>query len=458
MLVPVSSSKRATRRLAALARVCVLLAWAVPAAAQGLVEDVLVHGNHTTPTDQVLALAGLSAGQPMAATRLADVERRLRESGRFADVSVQVRQRSLDPAGPVMVVIVVTERAGVSDRVLSPGLARRLRAALMLGPILQYDDGYGATYGLRPALVDRPWRNLNISAPLTWGGERRAAVEAAQTLTGPVRGQLRAGGGIDRRVNPFYDVADTRRSGWVRADLSLTSWWRVSGDVRRSLVRFADTDARQWSGGVATVVDPRADDYATALGMRAGAGVDWLQLDGRWAPPLRRTNADVAVSLPLIRWVTVRPTAPPADGDEDGDAGGGSGSGAGRSVVLALRARTTRASAPLPAWEQALLGGALNLRGVRPGAAVGDNATAVSAELRFAGGLTPLARAGLRAFLDGAAVSPAGVRLRDEALTWGAGGGLFLQLGGRTASLDVGWPLGGGRPRLHVQFGGGLGR
>lgn len=450
--------------LRALLRVALVFLWAGSASAQGVVEVVLVHGNHTTPTDQVLALADLTPGQPATAALVAQVERRLRESGRFADVSVQVRQRSLDPAGPVMVVIVVTERAGVSDRVLSPGLARRLRAALMLGPILQYDDGYGATYGLRPTLVDRPWRNLNISAPLTWGGERKAAIEAAQTLTGPLRGQLRAGGGIDRRINPFYDVADTRRSGWVRADLSPTSWWRVSGDVRRSLVRFAGTDARQWSGGVATVFDPRADDYATALGMRAGAGVDWLQLDGRSVPPIRRTSADIAVSLPLIRLVTVRSTAPPADGDEDGDgdadqdAGGGSGSGSVRSVVLALRARTTRASAPLPAWEQALLGGALNLRGVRPGAAVGDNATAVSAEVRFAGGLTPLARAGLRAFLDGAAVSPAGVRLRDEALTWGAGGGLFLQLGGRTASLDVGWPLSGGRPRLHVQFGVGLGR
>ena len=450
--------------LRALLRVALVFLWAGSASAQGVVEVVLVHGNHTTPTDRVLALADLTPGQPATAALVAQVERRLRESGRFADVTVQVRQRSLDPAGPVMVVIVVKERAGVSDRVLSPGLARRLRAALMLGPILQYDDGYGATYGLRPTLVDRPWRNLNISAPLTWGGGRKAAIEAAQTLTGPLRGQLRAGGGIDRRINPFYDVADTRRSGWVRADLSPTSWWRVSGDVRRSLVRFAGTDARQWSGGVATVFDPRADDYATALGMRAGAGVDWLQLDGRSVPPIRRTSADVAVSLPLIRLVTVRSTAPPADGDEDGDgdagqnAGGGSGSGSVRSVVLALRARTTRASAPLPAWEQALLGGALNLRGVRPGAAVGDNATAVSAEVRFAGGLTPLARAGLRAFLDGAAVSPAGVRLRDEALTWGAGGGLFLQIGGRTASLDVGWPLSGGRPRLHVQFGVGLGR
>jgi len=446
--------------LRAVVRIVLLLVWAGAASAQGVVEAVLVHGNHTTPTDQVLTLAGITPGQTATAALVAEVERRLRDSGRFADVTVQTRLRSLDEAGPILLVILVVERPGVSDAELEPGLARRLRAALMLGPILQYDDGYGATYGVRPTLVDRPWRSMNLSVPLTWGGERKAAIEAAQTLTGPVRGQLRAGGGIDRRVNPFYDVADTRRSGWVRADLSPTSWWRVSGTVRRSLVRFADTDARQWTGGVSSVIDPQADDYATTLGMRAGAGVDWLQLDGRSVPPIRRTRADVAVSLPLLTRVAVRSTAPPPDVDEDGDGdtGGASGGGPGRSVVLALRARTTRASAPLPAWEQALLGGALNLRGVRPGAAVGDNATAVSAELRFAGGLTPLARAGLRAFLDGAAVSPAGVRLRDEALTWGAGGGLFLQLGGRTASLDVGWPLSGGRPRLHFQFGVGPGR
>lgn len=446
--------------LRAVVRVVLLLVWAGAASAQGVVEAVLVHGNHTTPTDQVLTLAGFTPGQTATAALVVEIERRLRDSGRFADVTVQTRLRSLDEAGPLLLVIVVVERPGVSDAALEPGLARRLRAALMLGPILQYDDGYGATYGVRPTLVDRPWRNMNISVPLTWGGERKAAVEAAQFLSGPVRGQVRAGGGLTRRINPFYDVADTRRTGWVTADLSPRRWWRVSGAIRRSLVQFADTDARQWTGGVSTVIDPRADDYATAPGMRAGAGVDWLHLDGRSARPIRRTSADVTFLLPLSGWVAGRPAAPPADreGDDDGNAAGASGGGPGRSVVLALRARTTRASAPLPAWEQALLGGALNLRGVRPGAAVGDNTTAVSGELRISRGSSALDRTGLRAFLDGAAVSPAGVRLRDEALTWGAGGGLFLQLAGGTASLDVGWPLSGGRPRLHVQFSVGLGR
>lgn len=419
-------------------RLAVLLAWAVSASAQGLVEDVLVHGNHTTPTDQVLALAGVSTGQDLAATVPAEIERRLRASGRFTDVSVQIRQRTLEASGPVLLVIVVTERPGISDRVLSPGLFRRLGAALQLGPVLQYDDGYGATYGLRPALVDRPRRNMNLLLPLTWGGERKAALELSQSFLGRVRGQVRAGAGIDRRINPHFDVADTRRSGWMRADLSPRPWWRVAGQARRSRVTFAGTESRQWVTGVSTAVDSRPDEWAAAFGGRVGAGIDWLRVDGQTDSAIRRTSVDAALTVPVF--------------------GGRGATGGWSAPLLSVRARTQRASAPLPAWEQALLGGALSLRGVRPGAAVGDNLTTLSAELRTSRGLTPLARAGLRAFLDGAAVSPAGVRLRDEALTWGAGGGLFIQLGGQTLGLDVAWPLAGGRPRLHLQIGAGLGR
>lgn len=415
-----------------------LLAWAVSAAAQGLIDDVLVHGNHTTPTSEVLAIAAVPTGQVMTATLVADVERRLRASGRFADVSVQVRQRSLEASGPVMLVIVVTEQPGISDRVLSPGVFRRLGSALQVGPLLQYDDGYGATYGLRPAVSDRPWRDMNFSVPLTWGGERKAALEVSQSLRGRLRGQLRAGVGIDRRINPHFEVADTRRSGWLRADLSPRPWWRVAGLARRSQVRFADTDAPQWVAGVSTSVDSRPDEWAAALGGRVGAGIDWLRLDRQTGGAIRRASADVALTVPVL---------------------GGRGAAGGWSApVLAVRAGTQRASAPLPPWEQALLGGALSLRGIRPGAAVGDNLTTISAELRSSRGLTPLARAGLRTFLDGAAVSASGQPLRNEVLGWGAGGGLFVQVGGQTIGLDVAWPLAGGRPRLHLQVGAGLSR
>ena len=416
---------------------CLLIS-APAALAQGLLEDVIVHGNHTTPTADVLTLAGVTTGQAITPTLLTDVERRLRDSGRFADVSVQIRQRSLDASGPVMLVIVVTERPGISDRVLSPGLFRRLGSALQVGPVLQYDDGYGATYGLRPALSDRPWRNMNIVMPLTWGGDRKAALEVLQSFQGRLRGQVRAGAGIDRRVNPHFEVADTRRSGWLRADLSPRPWWRVSGQARRSQVRFAGVEANQWVTGVSSFIDSRPDEWAAALGGRVGAGVDWLRLDGQSGGAIRRTSADAAVTVPAF---------------------GGRGAAGGWSApVLSVRARTQRASAPLPLWEQALLGGALSLRGLRPGVSVGDNLTTVSAELRTSRGLTPLARAGVRAFLDGGAVSAAGQALRDEQLTWGAGGGVFLQFGGQTLALDVAWPRTGGRPRLHLQIGAGLGR
>ena len=80
--------------LRAFVRVVLLLLWASSASAQGVVEAVLVHGNHTTPTDQVLTLAGITPGQTATAALVVEVERRLRDSGRFADVTVQTRLRT----------------------------------------------------------------------------------------------------------------------------------------------------------------------------------------------------------------------------------------------------------------------------------------------------------------------------------------------------------------------------
>ena len=42
-----------------------ILLLAAPAAAQEIVGEVRVHGNHTTPDADVLSLAGLSVGSPV---------------------------------------------------------------------------------------------------------------------------------------------------------------------------------------------------------------------------------------------------------------------------------------------------------------------------------------------------------------------------------------------------------
>ena len=89
-------------RLARHVIVFVVLLAALPflAAAQtaDVIADVRVHGNHVTSNEQVLKMAGVSIGAPFTATTLQEVERRLRDSGKFDTVEVLKRFASIaDP-------------------------------------------------------------------------------------------------------------------------------------------------------------------------------------------------------------------------------------------------------------------------------------------------------------------------------------------------------------------------
>ncbi len=71
----------------------------------------------------------------------------------------------------------------------------------MFLPILNFEDGYGFTYGVRVARPDPLGRRSQLSFPLTWGGDKRAAVELDKNFArGPVTGSKRErpcrGGGI----------------------------------------------------------------------------------------------------------------------------------------------------------------------------------------------------------------------------------------------------------------------
>ena len=101
--------------------------------------------------------------------------------------------------------------------------------------------------------------------------------------------------------------------------------------------------------------------------------------------------------------------------------------GVGGQAVLAARVLYEGASAPLPPYEQSLLGGVGTLRGWDFGARVGDRLLAASVELRLSLS-SPLAtgKTGFRLFYDTAAVWNAG-SVRDELLK-GVGVGVFVSL------------------------------
>jgi len=78
-------------------------------AAERLV-DVLVHGNHTTPDADVIAIAGLTIGAPLAPDAMAAATKRLESADRFEAVEIRKRYRSIEHADEVVLVILIDER------------------------------------------------------------------------------------------------------------------------------------------------------------------------------------------------------------------------------------------------------------------------------------------------------------------------------------------------------------
>jgi hypothetical protein len=403
--------------------VLAFLASAVPAAAQTeeRIADVRVHGNHTTPDADVLAISGLAAGDPATAERLQQAEARLRASRRFEGVEVRRRFASIADPTAILVVIVVNEHPGAGTGTPIPGPLRRLRLATMWVPILGYADGYGFTYGLRFAFIDPFGPRTRISVPLTWGGERRAGVETERTFE---RGPLTSATGsvsVYRHVNPHYDVPDLRLEARGRVERVLTPWLRAGAGARTARVEFAGAEARHTAAGADVELDTRLDPSFPRNAVHALVGWEHLSFDGGSAGRLLGDlRGYAAVHGP---------------------------------TVLALRAQFAHARDALPRSEQPLLGGSGSLRGYRIGHRAGDSMAAVSAELRvpLTSPLT-LVRIGAKAFVDAGTTWSSSERLADRAFDRGIGGGVYAGVAAAVLNVDVAWAE-SGKARGHVGFG-----
>ena len=384
------------------------------------ITEIRVHGNHTTPDADVLALSGLEPGVEASEARLKEAERKLKDTGRFEGVEMRRRYLSIDDPSRILVMIVVDEHPAVSASDLTPGPLKKLRAAQMWMPILKHEDGYGFTYGARLAYKDTLGDRSRLSVPLTWGGERRIGLDAERSFDGPIS-VVRGGVALYRRVNPFYDVPDTRTEALVGADRIFTPWFRagVSGSVAN--VDFGpDYEQRISAVGFGTVLDTRIDPSFPRNAIHTQIG--WQRLffgesAGRWA-----TDARGYVGI-------------------------------GGSLVVALRAQLIKADNSLPAAEQSLLGGSGTVRGYRTGSRAGDNLFAASAELRIP--LTsPLdfGRFGVKAFVDAGTAWNHGERYDDEPFDRGIGGGVFFGAGPFIIDLDIAKPR-EGNPRAHFGMG-----
>jgi outer membrane protein assembly factor BamA len=400
----------------------VALLLAAQVSAVEVVGEVRIHGNHTTPNEAVLALVGDVVGQPATDALLAEVAGRIEKSGRFSGVDVRKRYRSIDNPADVLLVVVVDERPGVSDTNPVVGPWKRVTASGMFLPVLNYADGYGFTYGARISFIGGLGPRSRITMPLTWGGERQAQVEVERSFERGPLARVVGGGGILRRENPFYEIGDTRTEARVRVESAPRPWLQLGAGTRLANVQFADYDDRVTTVGADAAFDTRVDPAYPRNAVLASLGWERLDFSGPAPPasgvaPIDRTGSFHRTTTDLRGYLGLLGPS-----------------------VLAVRGLSIVASAPLPPYEQALLGGAATLRGYDAGYRAGDNLVAASAELRipFTSPIN-VGRLGVRAFADWGAVYPHGARMADQRLEAGYGGGVFIHLTVLTMGMDAAW-------------------
>jgi hypothetical protein len=401
-------------------------AQADPQAAE-VIREVRIHGNAWLTDDEVLKLAGVTVGERLAPAAEKAIEQRLKESRRFETVEVRKRYRSLDDPTDVALVLVVHERPGVRSAASggtgkAPPAWRRLTSRLMFFPIVNYDDGYGLTYGGRVSAVNLLGAGERLSVPLTLGGTKRAAIEVERTFkTGPLT-RVFSSLGIWNRENPHFNLDDQRVELKARAERQFAQLFRTGVEATRSSVSFGQLDDHLWTIGADAAVDTRGDPAFPGNAVVLGGG--WSALHVRGASKINRYKADVRGYLRLI----------------------------GQSV-LAARLQYDTTDATLPPYERLLLGGASNLRGFRAGAFDADRMAITSGELRVP--ITSVlhgAKLGVTAFIDAAKAVDFGARLQDAEWHRGAGGGIFLIAPLVRLNLDIAHGFSGGT-RVNIGTG-----
>ena len=399
----------------------------VPNPTQEVVREIRVHGNAYLTDAEVLALAGIAAGDPVSPETLTAIEKRLKDSGRFETIQIRKRYRSLTDPTDIAIVLVVHEKPGVRSindptaPIFTPW--RRVRSRVMFLPILNYGDGYGFTYGARFSTMDLLGAGERLSVPLTWGGVRRVAIEAErQFKRGPLT-RVDSSLGIWQRENPRFEIDDRRVEFKGRAEKEFATILRLSADGSRSNVTFATLDDRLWTVGTNVALDTRGSPSFPRNAVYLGAG--WTGMHVNSAPRINRYTAEARGYLGVIG-----------------------------QAVIAGRVQYTGADTTLPPYERLLLGGAPTLRGYSTGSFDGDKLLITSAEVRvpitsvISGGTF-----GVTAFMDAGKIIDHTGRFDDVKWQQGVGGGIFLIASVFKINLDVAHGIDNKKTRVHLATG-----
>jgi outer membrane protein assembly factor BamA len=391
--------------------------------AREVVAEIRVHGNLVTPDAEVRRLAGAPIGMTVGPQTSEEVAARLRATKRFRNVEVLKRFASIADPTQIVLVIVVDEgpvRIEVTGDPNRPTRVVRDRGLnLLVLPVLHFQDGYGLTYGARVSLPNPAGTRSRLSFPLTWGGEKRAAVELDKDFEhGPVS---RAGGSVSfsRRTHPFFREDEDRARLSVSAERQVVKPLRVGTAAGWQRVSFMDAEDQFVHVGADVVVDTRLDPLLARNAVYARAS--WERLGFRSGEAMKRSELEGRGYLGLF----------------------------GQSVLV-VRALREDSDKPLPVYFKPMLGGLANLRGFRAGTAIGDTLVAGAAELRVP--LTsPLhvGKIGVSVFLDAGTVYDKGDRLAVQTLKQGYGAGFWFSAAFLQLNLTVAHGR-GGSTRLHA--------
>jgi outer membrane protein assembly factor BamA len=404
-----------------------------------VIAEVRIHGNLVTPDEEILKLAGITIGARFEPGLIDEVRTRLDRDGRFQDVQVLKRYASIADLSRIVIVIIANEGAvrlsipGVEGQPIRVEKRRGLRNLMWL-PILDFEDGYGVTYGVRFAFVGVTGERGRVSFPLSYGGHKRAGVEFDRVFTrGPIS-RVEVGTAIQQSENPAFEIDDTRKRIWARAERAAgplragvtTGWQRVSFAEIRDDLQTIGADVT-FDTRLNTVL-PRNAVFATAAWERVN-----IQANAVTGIEPVRPSEEVIHRLRL-------------------DARGYLGL-FGQSILVArvLREDVNR---PVPPYLKSLLGGWSNLRGFEAGAFFGDTLVAGSLEVRLP--ISPVlseGKLGVSAFVDAGTVYDKGQRFEDATIRTGGGGAVWVTLLAFRMGVSVAHGKGSG---TRVNFGGGL--
>ncbi|HEY7292272.1 MAG TPA: BamA/TamA family outer membrane protein [Vicinamibacterales bacterium] len=360
--------------------------------------SIQIHGNTATSDEEIKRLAGIEVGAPVTSDTIQQVTRRLQDAKRFERVEVLKRFASIEDASQIVLVVIVDEGPVSIEKTQDPNqptrVVRNRGPHLLFLPVLNYEDGYGLTYGARLAWPEPLGKQSRIAFPLTWGAEKRAAAEFDKTWDGGLINRITGGVSVSERTNPFFDVDDSRVRVWARGERDVRKWLRTGATIGWQRVSFptAAGDVSLFPyGGADVVFDTRIDPILPRNAVYARAA--WEHIDGA-----NRGDFDTRGYVGLFG-----------------------------QTVLALRGQASVADRPLPPFLKPLLGGMPNLRGFAVGTDAGDNLVAASAEL-----IVPLTsplsfgRIGVTAFVDEGTAFDDGQRFADQPWHQGIGGSVWL--------------------------------